>query len=87
MTWFIEHGFVGVMLAGNAVAVHDIEASLFGTTLGMTGSGEASTGGHGLHMRAINAVRRAGSLASAVTHGTVNAVPRGSSPTASASVT
>ena len=71
MTWFVEHGFVGALLAGNAVAVHDIEASIFGTTLGMTGSGEASVGGHGLHMRAINAVRAAGSIGEAVTRGIV----------------
>ncbi len=71
MVWFIEQGFVGALLAGNAVAVHDIEASIFGTTLGMTGSGEASAGGHGLHMRAINAVRAAGSIAAAVEQGIV----------------
>ncbi len=71
MTWFVEHGFVQALLAGNAVAVHDIEAAMFGTTLGMTGTGEASTGGHGLHMRAINAVRGAGSIASAVERGLV----------------
>jgi lysine-ketoglutarate reductase/saccharopine dehydrogenase-like protein (TIGR00300 family) len=71
MRWFIENGFVGALLAGNAVAVHDIEASIFGTTLGMTGTGVASTGGHGLHMRAINRVRAAGSIAAAVQQGTI----------------
>ena len=71
MTWFIDNGFVGALLAGNAVAVHDIEASIFGTTLGMTGSGEATTGGHGLHMRAINRVRAAGSIARAVEQGII----------------
>jgi lysine-ketoglutarate reductase/saccharopine dehydrogenase-like protein (TIGR00300 family) len=71
MTWFIQNGFVGALLAGNAVAVHDIEASIFGTTLGMTGSGEATSGGHGLHMRAINKVRAAGSIARAVEQGIV----------------
>jgi lysine-ketoglutarate reductase/saccharopine dehydrogenase-like protein (TIGR00300 family) len=71
MTWFVQNGFVGALLAGNAVAVHDIEASIFGTTLGMTGSGEATTGGHGLHMRAINKVRAAGSIAEAVRQGTI----------------
>jgi lysine-ketoglutarate reductase/saccharopine dehydrogenase-like protein (TIGR00300 family) len=71
MVWFIEQGFVGALLAGNAVAVHDIEASIFGTTLGMTGSGEATSGGHGLHMRAINKVRAAGSIARAVEQGIV----------------
>ncbi len=71
MVWFIQNGFVGALLAGNAVAVHDIEASIFGTTLGMTGAGESTQGGHGLHMRAINKVRAAGSIAAAVKNGTV----------------
>jgi hypothetical protein len=69
--WFVRNGFVGALLAGNAVAVHDIEASVFGTTLGMTGAGEATSGGHGLHMRAINRVRAAGSIAKAVEQGIV----------------
>jgi lysine-ketoglutarate reductase/saccharopine dehydrogenase-like protein (TIGR00300 family) len=71
MTWFIANGFVGALLAGNAVAVHDIEASIYGTTLGMTGAGQASSGGHGLHMRAINQVRAAGSIAAAVEQGII----------------
>lgn len=71
MVWFIENGFVSALLAGNAVAVHDIEASIFGTTLGMTRTGEATTGGHGLHMRAINKVRAAGSIAKAVERGVI----------------
>jgi lysine-ketoglutarate reductase/saccharopine dehydrogenase-like protein (TIGR00300 family) len=71
MTWFIQNGFVGAMLAGNAVAVHDIEASIFGTTLGMTGQGVTTPGGHGAHMRAINQVRAAGSIANAVANGTI----------------
>jgi lysine-ketoglutarate reductase/saccharopine dehydrogenase-like protein (TIGR00300 family) len=71
MVWFIQHGFVGALLAGNAVAVHDIEASIFGTTLGMTGTGQTTVGGHGLHMRAINQVRAAGSIAQAVHRGII----------------
>jgi lysine-ketoglutarate reductase/saccharopine dehydrogenase-like protein (TIGR00300 family) len=71
MTWFVANGFVGALLAGNAVAVHDIEASIFGTTLGMSGTGVATSGGHGLHMRAINKVRAAGSIAAAVEQGIV----------------
>src|SRR5687768_2332327 len=71
MVWFIAHGFVSALLAGNAVAVHDIEASIFGTTLGMTRTGEATSGGHGLHMRAINKVRAAGSIARAVEQGVI----------------
>lgn len=71
MVWFIENGFVGALLAGNAVAVHDIESAIFDTTLGMTNSGSATSGGHGLHMRAINQVRAAGSIAAAVEQGVV----------------
>ena len=71
MSWFIQNGFVGALLAGNAVAVHDIEASIYGTTLGMTNTGEITQGGHGLHMRAINRVRAAGSIAKAVDQGII----------------
>jgi lysine-ketoglutarate reductase/saccharopine dehydrogenase-like protein (TIGR00300 family) len=71
MTWFVANGFVGALLAGNAVAVHDIEASIYGTTLGMTKTGEIAQGGHGLHMRAINMVRAAGSIAEAVERGII----------------
>lgn len=69
--WFIREGYVQAMLAGNAVAVHDIEAAIFGTTLGMNSEGRPTTGGHGLHMRAINAVRAAGSIEAAVADGTI----------------
>jgi lysine-ketoglutarate reductase/saccharopine dehydrogenase-like protein (TIGR00300 family) len=71
MSWFIANGSVGALLAGNAVAVHDIEASIYGTTLGMTNTGEITQGGHGLHMRAINRVRAAGSIANAVEQGII----------------
>ena len=71
MTWFVDNGFVHALLAGNAVAVHDIEASVFGTTLGMTGAGKSTAGGHGKHMRAINQVRAAGSIAAAVEQGII----------------
>ncbi len=71
MAWFIANGYVGALLAGNAVAVHDIEASIYGTTLGMTNTGEITQGGHGLHMRAINMVRAAGSIAKAVENGII----------------
>jgi lysine-ketoglutarate reductase/saccharopine dehydrogenase-like protein (TIGR00300 family) len=71
MSWFIANGYVGALLAGNAVAVHDIEASIYGTTLGMSNTGEITQGGHGLHMRAINRVRAAGSIANAVAQGII----------------
>lgn len=71
MIWFIENGYAGALLGGNAVAVHDLEAAIFGTTLGMSSSGEGVAGGHALHMRAINAIRRAGSISAAVKSGLV----------------
>jgi hypothetical protein len=37
----------------------------------MSGAGKATQGGHGLHMRAINKVRAAGSIAAAVANGTI----------------
>jgi lysine-ketoglutarate reductase/saccharopine dehydrogenase-like protein (TIGR00300 family) len=69
--WFIRNGYVQAMLAGNAVAVHDIEAAIFGTTLGMSSTGRPTDGGHGLHMRAINQVRAAGSIEAAVESGLI----------------
>ena len=69
--WFIRHGYVQAMLAGNAVAAHDIEAAVVGTTLGMTSDGAPTEGGHAAHMRAINAVRRAGSIGAAVRSGLI----------------
>lgn len=71
LTWFIRHGFVQALLAGNAVAVHDIEAAIYGTTLGMTATGAATAGGHAKHVRAINAVRGHGGIAGAVRAGLV----------------
>jgi lysine-ketoglutarate reductase/saccharopine dehydrogenase-like protein (TIGR00300 family) len=73
MIWFIQNGYVQAFLGGNAVAVHDLEAAIFGTTLGMSSSGEGVEGGHALHMRAINTIRRAGGIAPAVRQGTVAA--------------
>jgi lysine-ketoglutarate reductase/saccharopine dehydrogenase-like protein (TIGR00300 family) len=59
----IELGYVQVLFAGNALAVHDVEAALFGTALGINiESGLATEHGHEHHMRAINRVRAAGGL-------------------------
>jgi lysine-ketoglutarate reductase/saccharopine dehydrogenase-like protein (TIGR00300 family) len=69
--WFIANGYVQAVLAGNAVAVHDMEAAIYGTTLGMTNTGQPTEGGHGLHMRAINRVRAAGTIERAVETGLI----------------
>ncbi len=71
LSWFVRNGYVGVLFGGNAVAVHDIEAATLGTTLGMNGRGIPVEGGHSFHMRAINRVRRAGSIAAAVEQGII----------------
>ena len=66
----IELGYVQVLFAGNALAVHDVEAALFGTALGVNVvSGEPSEHGHEHHMRAINRVRAAGGLTQMVESG------------------
>ena len=68
----IRLGFVDGILAGNALAVHDIEAALFSTSLGVSlETGVAIEGGHRHHMRAINTIRRAGSIEAAVAQGTL----------------
>jgi lysine-ketoglutarate reductase/saccharopine dehydrogenase-like protein (TIGR00300 family) len=66
----IRGGYVNVLLAGNALAVHDVEQALYGTSLGVDmETGRAIEGGHRHHMRAINAVYRAGGLRAAVAQG------------------
>ncbi len=66
----IRAGYVNVLFGGNAIAAHDCEAALFGTSLGVAlHTGQPVEGGHRHHMRAINAIRRAGSLRAAVEAG------------------
>ena len=66
----IRRGYVDVLLAGNALAVHDAEQALYGTSLGVDlETGRAIEGGHRHHMRAINAICRAGGLRPAVDAG------------------
>lgn len=66
----IRAGYVDVLLAGNALAVHDAESALFGTSLGVDlEKGLSVEGGHRHHMRAINAINRAGSIRAAVERG------------------
>jgi lysine-ketoglutarate reductase/saccharopine dehydrogenase-like protein (TIGR00300 family) len=66
----LRSGYVNALLAGNALAVHDVERALFGTSLGLDlERGEAVEHGHRHHMRAINRIRRCGGLAAAVETG------------------
>ncbi|HEU4948501.1 MAG TPA: TIGR00300 family protein [Kribbella sp.] len=70
MVALVEAGFVDVLFAGNALATHDIESSLYGTSLGVDLShGHGVEHGHEHHIRAINTIRKAGSIADAVKQG------------------
>jgi lysine-ketoglutarate reductase/saccharopine dehydrogenase-like protein (TIGR00300 family) len=66
----IKDGWVQVLFAGNALATHDIEQALFGTSLGVSLThGEPIEHGHEHHLRAINTIRRLGGIAGAVERG------------------
>ncbi len=68
----IREGYIDVLFAGNALATHDIEYNLFGTSLGMDlKSGTLVTGGHKHHIYAISEIMRAGSIRNAVEQGIV----------------
>ena len=74
LSWLIESGFIHVLFCGNALAAHDMEASLFGTSLGYgLRAGCAVPHGHEHHLRTINRVRNAGSLTA---RGGIRADPR-----------
>jgi len=66
----VKHGFIDAVLAGNALAVHDIEYATLGTSLGMNvRDGTLAVRGHRNHMDAINAVFKAGSISGMVKTG------------------
>jgi lysine-ketoglutarate reductase/saccharopine dehydrogenase-like protein (TIGR00300 family) len=66
----VRKGWVDVLLTGNALPVHDIEYALYGTSLGVDlQTGSPVEEGHRNHMRAINTINHAGSIAKAVEQG------------------
>jgi lysine-ketoglutarate reductase/saccharopine dehydrogenase-like protein (TIGR00300 family) len=68
----IRDGYVNVLFGGNGLATHDIEMAMFGTSLGVSlAEGIPQEGGHEHHLRAINRVRRAGSIRAAVEQGLI----------------
>ncbi len=68
----INHGYLDVLLTGNALPTHDIEMNLFGTSLGVDlARGVGVHGGHQHHIKAINRIRSAGSIRAAVEQGVV----------------
>ena len=70
MVALVEAGYVDVLFAGNALATHDIESALYGTSLGIDlAQGQGVEHGHEHHIRAINTIRKAGSIRAAVEQG------------------
>jgi lysine-ketoglutarate reductase/saccharopine dehydrogenase-like protein (TIGR00300 family) len=68
----IEDGWIDILFAGNALAAHDIESNMMGTSLGVdVATGAGSPHGHTHHLRAINRVRRYGSIRAAVEAGEI----------------
>ncbi len=66
----IAGGWIDVLFAGNALATHDIESALLGTSLGVRlATGVPTATGHNHHLRAINSIRRAGGVRQAVEQG------------------
>src|SRR6516162_9382897 len=63
----LRRDYIQVIFGGNAIVTHDIESALYKTSLGVNlQTGEQVEGGHRNHLRAINAIRAAGSIATAV---------------------
>ncbi len=68
--WLIRNGYLNVLFAGNALATHDIEQALYGTSLGVSlDRGLPAEEGHEHHLRAINTIRRQGGIRAAVENG------------------
>ena len=72
LTWLIDSGFIHVLFCGNALAAHDMEAHLYGTSLGYRlSAGRAVPHGHEHHLRTINRIRAIGSIEKAVKSGVI----------------
>lgn len=66
----IRSGYLNILFAGNALATHDIESALYGTSLGVSlERGLPAEEGHEHHLRAINTMRRLGGIRAAVQKG------------------
>ena len=70
MVALVDAGFVDILFAGNALATHDIESALYGTSLGVDlAMGRGVEHGHEHHIRALNTIRKEGSIRAAVDSG------------------
>jgi lysine-ketoglutarate reductase/saccharopine dehydrogenase-like protein (TIGR00300 family) len=73
MVALVEAGYVDVLFGGNAIATHDIESAIYGTSLGVDlAQGRGVEHGHEHHIRAINRIRRCGSIRGAVDQGVLS---------------
>ncbi len=69
----LRGGYIDSLFAGNALAAHDIEQAIFGTSLGVhLERGDLAEAGHEHHLRAINRIRRIGGIKHAVETGVLN---------------
>ena len=72
LAWIIQQGYIHVLFCGNALAAHDMEANLYGTSLGYNlGAGRSVPHGHEHHLRTINRIRAIGSIQKAVEQGII----------------
>ena len=73
LAWLIEAGYIQILFCGNALAAHDMEAGLYGTSLGYgLTAGRSVLHGHEHHLRTINRIRAIGSIQQAVRSGVVS---------------
>ncbi len=72
LAWLVDQGYVQILFCGNALAAHDMEACLYGTSLGYgLAAGRSVPHGHEHHLRTINRIRAIGSIPAAVRSGVV----------------
>src|SRR5439155_559701 len=72
LAWLIDAGYIHVLFCGNALAAHDMEAHLFGTSLGLhLEGGSLAHHGHEHHLRTINRIRAIGTIEEAVRRGVI----------------
>ena len=66
----VQQGYISVIFAGNALATHDMEQALYGTSLGVSfDHGLPTDEGHEHHLRTINSIRRLGGIQKAIDAG------------------
>ena len=72
LTWLIDEEFIHVLFCGNALAAHDMEVDLYGTSLGYGhAAGRVVPHGHEHHLRTINRISAIGSIEAAVRSGVI----------------